>query len=244
MANHAADKTSSPSTLPLPALCLEPRSPTPLAPARRGTWWCPCQLAPLATPSPRRRRVTNRRGAARAGHMSVFAARGRLVKPEHMPWWAHGEESVTGTREILRVDDAGGQAQPPWLPEQAAAASSAAPPGHQGRQQRTPALYSGNSIYRARGCQPSRRRSREAQKSLRSFAVLFGCSVRWTWHRFFLSFYPAHLILFHFLLGRSILIQHMFSYQFVSYSVLDFLPKRWYGICRPHFTIILILLID
>jgi len=86
--------------------------------------------------------------------------------------------------------------------------------------------------------------SHRVAEEVRSSAVLLGCSVRGTWHKFFLSFCPAHLILFHFLLGRSILIQHMFSYQFVSYSVLDFLPRRWYGICMPHFTIILFLLID
>ena len=54
----------------------------------------------------------------------------------------------------------------------------------------------------------------------------------------------THLVLFHFPLDRSILIKHMFLYQFASTSVLDFLPRGWYGICSSHFTIILILLID
>ena len=35
----------------------------------------------------------------------------------------------------------------------------------------------------------------------------------------------THLVLFHFPLDWSVLIKHMFSYQFASSSVLDFLPR-------------------
>ena len=99
----------------------------------------------------------------------------------------------------------------------------------------------GNSIYRVRGCQPSRRRSREAQEEAFRCAVrLFSCAGRWPC----LFFIRPHLVLFHFPLGQSVLIKHMLSYLFASSSVLGFLHRGWYGIRSSNFTIILILKID